>query len=161
VPLAFAFIASFGPVGMVTAGSPAAAWTSPASACTCFDLSGLSSSTSTSSPADGAGDLPALEGLRPQWQEAARNLGANQWQYWRLVGGPLLLPPYVGSLMLLFANSFAAYATAAALTTGSIRWYRSRSARSCPECGRGQENVGNALGLGAIVLVSLAVAGTR
>ncbi len=26
--------------------------------------------------------LPALEGLRPQWREAAVNLGASTWQYW-------------------------------------------------------------------------------
>ncbi len=28
--------------------------------------------------------LPALEGLRPAWREAAENLGASSWQYWRL-----------------------------------------------------------------------------
>ena len=27
---------------------------------------------------------PALEALRPQWREAADNLGATGWQYWRL-----------------------------------------------------------------------------
>ena len=34
---------------------------------------------------------PALEGLRPAWREAAQNIGAGSWQYWRLVGGPVLL----------------------------------------------------------------------
>ena len=36
--------------------------------------------------------LPALDGIRPQWREAADNLGASTWQYWRHVGAPLLLP---------------------------------------------------------------------
>jgi putative spermidine/putrescine transport system permease protein len=59
--------------------------------------------------------LPALEGLREEWREAAVNLGATTWQYWRHVGIPLLTPAFLGSVLLLFANAFAAYATAAAL----------------------------------------------
>jgi len=59
--------------------------------------------------------LPALEGLREQWREAAVNLGATTFQYWRLVAIPLLTPAFLGSLLLLFANAFAAYATIAAL----------------------------------------------
>ncbi|MGB5112460.1 MAG: ABC transporter permease subunit [Mycobacterium sp.] len=61
--------------------------------------------------------LPALEGLRTQWREAAVSLGASDWQYWREVALPLLTPPFLGSLLLLFANAFAAYATAAALVS--------------------------------------------
>jgi putative spermidine/putrescine transport system permease protein len=59
--------------------------------------------------------LPALEGLREQWREAAISLGATTWQYWRQVAIPLLTPAFLGSALLLFANAFAAYATAAAL----------------------------------------------
>jgi putative spermidine/putrescine transport system permease protein len=61
--------------------------------------------------------LPALEGLRKQWREAAANLGASTWQYWREVAVPLLTPAFLGSALLLFANAFAAYATAAALVS--------------------------------------------
>jgi putative spermidine/putrescine transport system permease protein len=61
--------------------------------------------------------LPALEGLRDQWREAAVNLGASTWQYWREVAVPLLTPAFLGSALLLFANAFAAYATAAALVS--------------------------------------------
>lgn len=61
--------------------------------------------------------LPALEGLRTQWREAAVSLGASGWQYWREVALPLLRPAFLGSLLLLFANAFAAYATAAALVS--------------------------------------------
>ena len=64
--------------------------------------------------------LPALEGLRPAWREAAQNMGAGTWQYWRYVGGPVLLPSFLGCLLLLFGSAFSAYATAEALTGGTI-----------------------------------------
>ncbi|WP_370368574.1 ABC transporter permease [Mycolicibacterium sp. CH28] len=60
---------------------------------------------------------PALEGLRAEWREAAVSLGASRWDYWREVGFPLLMPAFLGSALLLFANAFAAYATAAALVS--------------------------------------------
>jgi len=61
--------------------------------------------------------LPALDGLREQWREAAVSLGASTWRYWREVAVPLLTPAFLGSALLLFANAFAAYATAAALVS--------------------------------------------
>lgn len=61
--------------------------------------------------------LPALEGLRPQWREAALNLGATTREYWTQIAIPLLRPAFLGSMLLLFANAFAAYATAAALVS--------------------------------------------
>src|SRR5258708_20291743 len=59
--------------------------------------------------------LPALDGLRPQWREATESLGGNTWHYWRYVAGPLLAPSFLGCTLLLFANAFSAYDTAAAL----------------------------------------------
>lgn len=41
-------------------------------------------------------------------------------QFLRDVALPVLWPPIVGSLLLLFANAFAAYATAYALAGGSL-----------------------------------------
>jgi putative spermidine/putrescine transport system permease protein len=61
--------------------------------------------------------LPALDGIKPQWREASVNLGANGWQYWTQVAFPLLRPAFLGATLLLFANAFAAYATAAALVS--------------------------------------------
>ncbi len=61
--------------------------------------------------------LPALEGLKPQWREAALSIGATPRQYWAQVAVPLLRPAFLGAALLLFANSFAAYATAAALVS--------------------------------------------
>jgi putative spermidine/putrescine transport system permease protein len=63
--------------------------------------------------------LPAIDGLRPAWREASSSLGGNSWTYWRRVGLPVLAPSILGGFMLLFANSFSAYATAYALNTGA------------------------------------------
>jgi putative spermidine/putrescine transport system permease protein len=60
---------------------------------------------------------PALDGIRPQWREASVTLGASGWQYWTQVAIPLLRPAFLGATLLLFANAFAAYATAAALVS--------------------------------------------
>jgi putative spermidine/putrescine transport system permease protein len=62
---------------------------------------------------------PAIDGLRREWREAASNLGASPWQFWRYVGFPVLLPSMLGATILLFGNAFAAYATAYSLTAGS------------------------------------------
>jgi putative spermidine/putrescine transport system permease protein len=59
--------------------------------------------------------VPALEGLRKEWREAAENLGASQGQYWRYVALPILMPALLGSVALLFANAFSTYVTATAL----------------------------------------------
>lgn len=64
--------------------------------------------------------LPALSALRPEWKEAATNLGASNFTYWRRVGLPILLPSLIAATMLLFANSFGAFATAFALAQGNI-----------------------------------------
>lgn len=63
---------------------------------------------------------PALEGLRPEWEEAARNLGATRLAYIRHVVAPVLTPSVVAATLLLFGSSFAAFATALALDGGGI-----------------------------------------
>jgi putative spermidine/putrescine transport system permease protein len=63
---------------------------------------------------------PAIDGLRREWREAASNLGASPWQYWRYVGFPVLFPSLLGAVILLFGNAFAAYATAYSLTAGTV-----------------------------------------
>jgi putative spermidine/putrescine transport system permease protein len=63
---------------------------------------------------------PALEGLRREWREASENLGATSWQYWRYIAVPILLPSFLGTMILLFGNAFGAHATAYALTGGTI-----------------------------------------
>jgi putative spermidine/putrescine transport system permease protein len=99
---------------------------------------------------------PALEGLKPAWREAADNLGASGWQYWRMVGGPVLMPSFLGSVLLLFGGAFSAYATTQALTSGSlaitpiqIGTFLNGNVLS------GQENVGKALGFGMVVIIAV------
>jgi putative spermidine/putrescine transport system permease protein len=64
--------------------------------------------------------LPAIDGLKLSWREACANLGGTTFTYWRRVGLPVLLPSLLGGFLLLFANSFSAYATAAAMTDQSL-----------------------------------------
>ena len=100
--------------------------------------------------------LPALDGLRPQWREATSSLGGSAWHFWRHVGGPLLAPAFLGSTLLLFANAFSAYATAAALVSqGSPIVPLQIRAFLTSEVVLGRENLGKALGLGMVVVVAL------
>ncbi|RBY87291.1 ABC transporter permease [Blastococcus sp. TBT05-19] len=102
---------------------------------------------------------PALEALRPQWREASDNLGASAWQYWRHVGGPVLLPPVLGAMMLLFASAFAAYATAKALVGSSVPLVTLQIADALSSnVVVGSENLGTALALGMVVVVGLVMA---
>jgi putative spermidine/putrescine transport system permease protein len=64
--------------------------------------------------------LPAIEGLKREWREAAENLGASPTQYWLNVALPVLMPSILGSMILLFGNAFGAHATAYALTGGTL-----------------------------------------
>jgi len=63
---------------------------------------------------------PALEGLRRDWREAAENMGASTYQYWRHVALPILTPSILGTMILLFGNAFGAQATAFQLTGGTL-----------------------------------------
>jgi putative spermidine/putrescine transport system permease protein len=122
IPLAFAFIASLGPLGVVTVFLKDYLH---------YDLNGhgftLFSKTGVELaylyfqlPLMILVIAPAIDGLRKEWREAASNLGAKQWQFWRYVGLPVLMPSILGAMILLFGNAFAAYATAYSLTSGSV-----------------------------------------
>jgi putative spermidine/putrescine transport system permease protein len=63
---------------------------------------------------------PAVDGLRKEWNEAAATLGATPWQFWRHVGLPILWPNLLGTLSLLFANAFGAIATAYSLVGAGL-----------------------------------------
>ncbi len=161
VVLAFAWIATIGPVGIVTvavlnwfgADIYGAGWL--------FALPGLVVVyIYFQIPLMVIVFAPALDGLRPQWREAAVNLGATSWQYWRQVAIPLLLPAFLGSMLLLFANAFASYATAAVLVSQGqpIVPLLIRQAITS-EVLLGQANVGYALALEMIVVVAIVMVG--
>ncbi|MEO7746134.1 MAG: ABC transporter permease [Actinomycetota bacterium] len=104
--------------------------------------------------------LPALDGVRVQWREATESLGGSTWQYWRHVGGPLLLPSFLGSTLLLFANAFAAYATAAALVSqGSPILPLVVRATFTSEVVLGQANLGKALAMAMVIVVAVVMTG--
>lgn len=103
--------------------------------------------------------VPALDGLRPQWREAARNNGATAWQFWRYVGLPVLAPSLLGGFVLLFGSAFAAHATAAALVGGSVPLVTLKIADALSgNVLVGQENVALALSLDMIVIAGLVMA---
>jgi len=97
---------------------------------------------------------PALEGLKPEWSEAAENLGASRWHYWRYIAGPILAPNFLGSTLLLFCSSFSAYATAYALVGQSFPLVTTQiSAVLSGNVLSGQENLGAALAVDMIIIV--------
>jgi putative spermidine/putrescine transport system permease protein len=121
IPLAFAFIATLGPLGVVTM------WFRNAG----YDITYQTPHFQISSergievaymyfqlPLMILVIAPALDGLKREWREAASNLGARGWQFWRHVGIPVLMPSFLGAFILLFGNAFAAYATAYSLDNG-------------------------------------------
>lgn len=100
--------------------------------------------------------LPALEGLRPASREAAHNLGARSWQYWRYVGGPVLLPSFLGSVLLLFGFALAAYATADAMTSGTLALTPIQIGSFLNgNVAAGQANVGKMLAFGMLVILAV------
>ncbi|MFI1221280.1 MULTISPECIES: ABC transporter permease [unclassified Streptomyces] len=103
--------------------------------------------------------VPALDGLRPQWREAALNTGATTRQFWRHVGLPVLAPSLLGGFVLLFGSAFAAHATAAALVGGSVPLVTLKIADALSgNVLVGQENVALALSLDMIVIAGLVMA---
>lgn len=97
--------------------------------------------------------LPAVNGLRSTWREAASVLGASGLRYWRSVGVPILAPAALGGALLLFVNAFTAYATAyvlnpsGALVPLQIRFVLQGNVIS------GEQDLGNAIVAWVIVLL--------
>ncbi|HSN01846.1 MAG TPA: ABC transporter permease subunit [Acidimicrobiales bacterium] len=99
---------------------------------------------------------PALSGLRESWREAASNMGASSWRYWRHVGVPVLMPSVLGGMLLLFGSAFAAYATAQTLTAGTITLAPIQIGNLLAgNALSGQENVGYAIGLGMFLVLAV------
>lgn len=101
---------------------------------------------------------PAIVSLRREWAEAARNLGADQFNYWIRIGIPLLFPSFIASFLLLFASGFSAYATANALTVGNLPLTPLQIGGLLDgNVSATQLNLGKALGVVMIVISALAV----
>lgn len=159
VPLAFAFIATIGPAGLITL------WLRSEFGIVLardlgFNLLSTSGLVVTylffQIPLMILIITPALDGLRREWREAAEVLGASAFQYWRIVAFPILLPSILGTMALLFANSFGAVATAIALTGPSLNIAPILLYAQIRGDVLGSPNLGYALAFGMIVITALA-----
>ena len=121
IPLAFAFIATLGPLGIVTVFLRNHGWDPTQHGFSLFSKAGVELAyLYFQLPLMILVIAPAIDGLRKEWREASANLGGSQFQFWRYVGVPVLMPSLLGAMILLFGNAFAAYATAYSLTSGTV-----------------------------------------
>ena len=102
---------------------------------------------------------PALDGLRREWREAAENLGGTTFHYWRYVAFPILLPSLLGTIILLFGNAFGAYATAYAFSGSFINLVPIVIGGQIQGDVLYNPGLGNALALGMIVIMSITMLG--
>ncbi len=163
VPLAFAFIATLGRVGLVTVVLK-----------TVFGISiydggfnlysfwGLSFTYMYFQlPLMVLVITPALDGVRREWREACENLGASRLQYWRHVALPILMPSLLAAVILLFGNAFGAYATAYALTGGMLDLIPILIGAQIRGDVLHDPNLGYALALGMVVIMTLSILGSN
>jgi putative spermidine/putrescine transport system permease protein len=161
VTLAFAFIASIGSVGFVYIFAASHGVDYYKHGIWLFDIPGLIVTYMYFQiPLMVLVFLPALDGIKPQWREATESLGGNTWHYWRYVAGPLLFPAFLGGVLLLFANSFSAYATANALINqgGPVLAQQIAQALSS-EVGAVEPGFAKAIAIEMIVIVTLVTIG--
>jgi putative spermidine/putrescine transport system permease protein len=158
VPLAFAFIATLGRLGLLTV--------------VLRDLFGINLAASGFNLISFLGlcmtylyfqiplmvliITPALDSLKREWREAAECLGATGLQYWRMVAFPVLWPSLMGTFALLFANAFGAVATAMALTGSSLTLVPIKLFAQIRGDTLQNPNLGYAIAFGMIVITGLA-----
>ncbi len=102
---------------------------------------------------------PALDGLKREWREAAENLGATTFQYWTQVAMPILLPSILGAMILLFGNAFGAYATAYALTGGTLPIVTIQSGAQIRGDVLHNPGLGYAMAMGMVFIMAISLAG--
>ncbi len=169
IPLAFAFIATLGHTGFLTAILRNICYPGTGGIRTCpfdiynagFNLYSLAGLSLTylyfQFPLMILTITPALDGLRREWREASENLGASAPQFWWRVALPILWPSILGSAILLFASAFGAYATAEALTGGSIYLVTILIGQQIRGDVLNNPNEGYALALGMVVVMTLCI----
>jgi putative spermidine/putrescine transport system permease protein len=158
VPLAFAFIATLGPAGLITI------WLRTEFGINLramgFNLLSFWGLVITylffQIPLMILIIIPALDGLKREWREAAAVLGATTAQYWRMVALPILFPSLLGTFALLFANAFGAVATAFALTGPQLNIVPIKLFAQIRGDVLGNPNLGFALAFGMIVITVVA-----
>jgi putative spermidine/putrescine transport system permease protein len=100
---------------------------------------------------------PAIDGLRKDWREAAENMGASAYQYWRHVALPILTPSLLGTVILLFGNAFGAQATAYELSGGTINIVTIQITRQIRGDVANDPGVGYALAMGMVAIMAVSI----
>jgi putative spermidine/putrescine transport system permease protein len=160
VPLAFAFITLLSPTGLLINWLKALGYNPYFHGFTLYTFWGLSIVYMYFQfPLMVLIIAPAIDGLRREWVEASENLGASSLQYWRYVALPILLPSILGTMILLFGNSFGAFATAQALTGGQINLVTIVIGAQLSGDVLGNTGLGYAVCLGMVVVMALAITG--
>jgi putative spermidine/putrescine transport system permease protein len=157
VPLAFAFLATLGRLGLVTVFLRAFGFDIYRLGFNILSFWGLTLTYMFFQiPLMIVIITPAIDGLRKEWGEAAATLGATTVQYWRIVVIPVLWPSFLGTVILLFANAFGAIATAYALTGSSLNIVPILLYAQIRGDVLHDPNLGYALAFGMIVITGLA-----
>jgi len=158
VPLAFAFIGSIGNTGVVTSLLSHLGFNPYDHGFTLYSASGLVIVyLYFLLPLTVLLMLPPVEALRREWREAAATLGADARTFWMKIGLPVLAPPFIATLMVLFMDAFAAYATAEVLTTGVVPLVPLAIGQLLQgNVVAGEVHLGDALGFGMVVVVVVA-----
>ena len=160
VPLAFAFIALLSPTGLLIGWLRALGYNPYFHGFTLYTFWGLSIVYMYFQfPLMVLIIAPAIDGLRREWLEASENLGASSFQYWRYVALPILLPSIMGTMILLFGNSFGDFATAQALTGGQINLVTIVIGSQLRGDALGDPGLGYAMALGMVVVMAIAITG--
>lgn len=171
VPLAFAFIATLGHTGFITTLLKNICFAGTGGVETCpfdiyqtgFNLYSLTGLTLTyiyfEFPLMVLTITPALEGLKREWREASENLGGSTYHYWVFIALPILFPSILAAMILLFASAFGAFATAQALTGGSIYLVTILIGQQIRGDVLNNPNEGYALALGMVIVMAVCIAG--
>ena len=102
--------------------------------------------------------FPAFTALKPEWEEAARTMGASRFDYWRRVAVPVLAPALLGTFTIQYANAMGAYASAYALTVGNYNLVTIRIGQLVVGDIFFQPNLAAALSVLLIVILAFVVA---
>ena len=161
VPLAFAFVATIGNLGLVTRMIEGLTGADiHAAGFSIYNIWGLSIVYMYFQfPLMLLIMAPALDGLRREWREASENLGGTSYHYWRYVALPILTPTLLGTTILLFGNAFGAYATAYAFSGSFINLVTILIGAQIQGDVLYNPGLGNALALGMIIIMALCMIG--
>jgi putative spermidine/putrescine transport system permease protein len=111
IGLAFAYLATLGAVGMITLILQALGLPFVPPRSSSF-LALLMAYEYTNVPLFVLLTIPAMGVLRDDWWEAAQTASATRWQFWRMVGLPVLSPFLAAGFLLIFTWSIGIYGIA-------------------------------------------------